>query len=144
MIDSKMKAPAARAWLPDAALADGTIERRIAGMVEEWSAKWIANGALTLHGTLAPVAERGSADGAEWLVLDDQLAVSANGAARLALAGLMLAMRLTERSLSADDRPIVDRCAGALRTASASRRTSVSKRRPPFRPVCRRTRSAAG
>jgi hypothetical protein len=105
----------ARAWLPDEAMQDGTIERHLGTIVAEWSAKWIAKGAVRPTGRFAAAADAGvaAAEQAEWLVLEDSLAVRAGEEARLALAGAMLDAPVAAQSLRAEDRRVLDALAAA-------------------------------
>lgn len=104
-----------RAWLPAAALDDGTIGRLLGEVVRSWSGKWFATGTLQVLGETA-ARPAGSAARARngWEVFEDCFALEVSPAAARGIAGALLDVDLSGCAL-ADDDLLVDRLlAGVL------------------------------
>lgn len=97
-----------RSWLPDAALEGCAVERSLADVAHQWSAKWFARQNMRLLGAMSCIeplpacpAEQG------WMVLDDDLAVGVPGMSHVAIASLMLDRPIETSTLSVADHQMV-------------------------------------
>lgn len=101
-----------RAWLPEAALTDGTLSSAVDETMARWSAHWFARKDPRPLGDLVPAAADYDGNEARWRVLDGELAFSVEEGAELELAGLMLDAP-TGAALTAADRKVMSAVFGA-------------------------------
>jgi flagellar motor switch/type III secretory pathway protein FliN len=100
-----------RAWLPPAALDDGTTGRLLGEVVRTWSGKWFAAGTLQLLGETAAVrpADAAARAGEAWEDLGGGLALGVSAAATLGIAGMLLDVDLGGAALDEGDNLLVER-----------------------------------
>ena len=103
----RMKARAARPWLPETALAGGLGDALLADQVSQWSEKWIAAGEVKLMRGLGPVSDFRSPKGGRWLLHPEGIALWVDEAADMRVAALMLDHRIEARDLREGDRKLI-------------------------------------
>jgi hypothetical protein len=100
--------------LPEAALEDCAAEQLLADLTRQWSAKWFARQNMRPLGSITyRTPPEASADGAGWLVLDEDLAIAVPDASRIAIASAMLDRPIDDATLTDADRQTVGDLAAA-------------------------------
>lgn len=100
-------------WLPPGALDRSAIDGGLADMARQWSSKWFARSTVRPLDVVAPMATL--AGEAQWLVLDNDLAIAVQPGARVALARLMLgATAGAEAATDGDARIVTDLSSACL------------------------------
>lgn len=104
-------------WLPKDALDSGAVERAVAEVARSWSGKWFRSQTVSVWSESRPFPPATAAldkSGSHSRHLGDGLAISFGERERLAVAGLMLDIRVEPNTLTAADREalhdLADRC----------------------------------